>query len=81
MTDPWADVRERHQKDAEAFAEKRLAPKDDPLQRVLDMDRVLTDADALLAVVRRIEKAYSLDYIYQLIAALPEHLKGDVHDK
>ena len=74
MTDPWADERER------LHPERRIAWR----AADRDIERLLTDADALLAVVPKIKSVLDngslqdkvkFGMIYGILAALPEHLK------
>ena len=78
VTDPWADVRERHA-GGPPMPEMTVSAGD--YER--DVGRLLTDADALLAVVRLAQEALDEDGQYgpgalgDALAALPEYLKQE----
>jgi hypothetical protein len=69
MTDPWEDIRKRID----------LAETEFERSEILS---ILADADDLLLVVRALQKAgeeralAGTREVFQMIAALPEHLRG-----
>ncbi len=65
--DPWADVREQ------------IEDKHDTRRANLNAKRLLTDADALLVVVRAAEylsPIWKHEDVDKALAALPPHLRG-----
>ncbi len=68
MNDPWAGVRDGKYSPEELDAEVDV-------YLAIEVEPLLTDADALLAVVRTINVHDDCTVCQKAIAALPEHLK------
>ncbi len=90
MTDPWENERERAEK-ARGYVDDGLPAWNWHVRSLEDVERLLAEADALLAMVPfagHLDRCLRVNYgvrhecdcgYTKALAALPEHLKGDTN--